>query len=404
MNPVKTRTRKDSETGARQRVWVIDFFYVDKTGVRRRYRRDARVQIKSAAEGEAKRLLVAATTTGVVPGMDDMHVETQHRRSIYTFSNAVSDWKKNWVKKHSSCKGYEINFEAHLLPRFADRPLDGIGFADVSELRASLKDRAMATVNNVEVALRSVLRLAVAHDRLPAMPRLPALRKVPKKIIVPPTVEDVEVVLATAYPAAKLALALAAYAGLRSGEIRALRFRDVNMKSWTIRVRSAISRGVEGPPKSGHEREIPMPASLVRIFGEVLKVGRKPDDFVALSSRGTPWAEGSLLHAFQSVLKKVNLPRKRVHDLRHFFVTECFRAGIAAPDVQQLAGHLNLEVTQGYAHTTKDSQRVAIKRFEQHLASARDCLGKEVETEGGGPVLGTGEGSEKTDDSRLEAA
>jgi len=50
MNPLKTWTRKDPETGEPNRIYVIDFFYADKTGKRRRYRRDAKVQTRAAAE------------------------------------------------------------------------------------------------------------------------------------------------------------------------------------------------------------------------------------------------------------------------------------------------------------------------------------------------------------------
>jgi integrase len=377
MNPLKTWTRKDPVTGAPKKVYVIDFFYADVEGVRRRYRRDAKVQIKSAAESEAKRLFLGAVSTGVVPGFDgDAQDGEPDKATHITFGDAVKEWKASWVKKHSTLEGYEINLDAHLLPRFKDRPIDTIGFADVSQLRADLKDRAVSTVNNVEVALRSVLRLAVAHKKLAAMPALPALREVKTKLVVPPTIEEVNAILAVAYPSAKVAIALAAFAGLRAGEIRALRFRDVDFQHGIIRVRLAICRGVEGPPKSGHERQIPIVASLMTVLEDVRHRAKTPEAYVSLSSRGSPWADGSLLHAFNAVLNKVKLPSKRLHDLRHFFVTECFQAGIDAPDVQRLAGHIHLHVTQRYAHTTDATQRAAIEKFGAHLAA----VGKGVET------------------------
>ena len=381
MNPLKTWTRKDPATGKPKKVYVIDFFYADIEGARRRYRRDAKVQIKSAAESEAKRLYLAAVSTGTVPGFDDVPaVEAPDAKVSITFGEAVKELKASWVKKHSTIEGYDINFEAHLLPRVKDRPIDTICFADVSHLRAALKDRAVATVNNVEVALRSVLRLMLVHDKLPAWPKMPPLRPVPPKIVVPPTIEEVNAVLAVAYRAAKVAIALAAFTGLRAGEIRALRFRDVDMKQGIIRVRAAISRGVEGAPKSGHERQIPIVDYLLPVLEAESGRAKKPEAFVAVSSRGRQWGEGSIRHAFISVLNKVKLPKKRLHDLRHFFVTECFQAGVDAPDVQKLAGHLHLHVTQRYAHTSDTSQRAAIKKLGTHLAAAGPSVGNGVET------------------------
>jgi site-specific recombinase XerD len=94
-----------------------------------------------------------------------------------------------------------------------------------------------------------------------------------------------------------------------------------------------------------------------------------PSACVSVSTRGEPWAEGSLLHAFSSVLRKAKLPAARMHDLRHFFVTECFRAGAPAPDVQQLAGHLSLKVTQRYAHADEESQRASMAAFSTRIAT-----------------------------------
>jgi integrase len=398
VNPLKTWSRKDPATGESKRVYVIDFFYVDPSGRKRRYRRDARVQTKAAGEAESRRLYLAAVATGVVPGADgdDGVAET------FTFNDAVTLWRAHWVKKHSTRCGYDVNLDAHLVPRFGHRRLDSIGYADVAGLRAALAGVATSTANNVETALRSVLRTAVAHEKLTAMPKLPPLRKVHPKIIVPPSVGDLETVLAAAYPAAKVALGLAAYAGLRAGEITALRFRDVDAKAKVIRVRAAVSHGVEGAPKSGHERAIPIAEPLLELLAPVLAKPHKPDEYVSTSTRGRQWGAGSIRHAFNRVMKAVQLPKKRLHDLRHFFVTECFRAGVPAPDVQKLAGHLHLHVTQRYAHADDASQREAMRRFDAHLAAtAKASSGNGVETTA--PTAPEGEPSKRTNRPRSRA-
>lgn len=59
-----------------------------------------------------------------------------------------------------------------------------------------------------------------------------------------------------------------------------------------------------------------------------------------------------------------------MHDLRHFFVIECLRAGAPAPDVQKLAGHRHLHVTQRYAHTDENSQRVAMAALSARMVAS----------------------------------
>src|SRR5262249_23034010 len=149
-----------------------------------------------------------------------------------------------------------------------------------------------------------VLRCAVEAGLLDAMPRLPKLPRVGQKIVQPPSVEEVEFVLSLAMPAAKIALTLAADAGLRAGEIRGLRWMDVDLDAAKLIVRKTIYDGEVDTPKSGHERMVPLTPRLLRTLREAAAKPHAPTDPVAPSSKGTVWAASSLLHAFQRVLAK----------------------------------------------------------------------------------------------------
>jgi integrase len=356
---------------------VIDILYRDQDGKKQRYRRDAQVQIKGAAESEARRLLTTIAERGHIPTGT---AQESREEDDYSFKDAVDFWAQNNTRKHTTVRGYNVNLDAHLLPRFKDRRLDSFNTEDITKLRKEFENHEPATCNNIEIALRAVLRFAKVNGKLEKMPELLPLRKVAARVITPPRPEDVDLVIRTAYPAAKLAMALAAYAGLRSGEIRGLRFMDIDMARRRIIVRQAVCHGVADVPKSGHERPIPIAEPLYPLLEEACRRKHKATDPVSVSSRGEAWAEGSLLHAFRSVLAKAELPSARVHDLRHFFVTECFRSGAPAPDVQKLAGHLHLHVTQRYAHSSEASQEAAMTAFSARMMDASG-RGNSVETE-----------------------
>ena len=55
--------------------------------------------------------------------------------------------------------------------------------------------------------------------------------------------------------------------------------------------------------------------------------------------------------------------------LRHFFVTEAFKAGGGAPTVQRLAGHKHMHVTARYAHTDEEATRAVIAALDQRHES-----------------------------------
>ncbi|MDI3284723.1 site-specific integrase [Polyangium sp. 15x6] len=356
--------------------WIIEIPYRDRrTGKRVRFRRDAQVQTSQAAHSEERRLIAQLEELGyipAVPGQQDGPVEPvappPASPQSFTFREAVELFRatKAITKlKRTTRRSYEVSFESELLPRFADMPAAEVDFVKVTKLDADLVKAGLepSSRRNIQVALRSVLRCAVEAGQLAAMPKLPKLPKVGQKVVQPPSVEDVELVLGLAYSAARMALTLAADAGLRAGEIRGLRWMDVDLDAGLLIVRQTIYGGEVDTPKSGHERTLPLTTRLARMLREAAAKPHEPTDPVSPSSRGTVWGESSLLHAFQRVLAKAKLPKSRLHDLRHFFVTRCFRIGADAPTVQALAGHQHLSVTQRYAHTNEVAKRGVIERL-----------------------------------------
>jgi len=89
--------------------------------------------------------------------------------------------------------------------------------------------------------------------------------------------------------------------------------------------------------------------------------------YVAPSGKGAPWTRGGLRNAFNRALERAKLPHTRLHDLRHFFVSQCFVGGAGGPTVQKLAGHCHLSVTQRYAHTTETLMREAVQVFGKRV-------------------------------------
>jgi len=176
---------------------------------------------------------------------------------------------------------------------------------------------------------------------------------VQSKVFEAPSAVDVEAMLSATDGQAKVAFALAAYAGLRASEVIGLRRVNVNLETGMLFVREAM--------KSGHQRAIPLAPPLLAILQEASKPSTSP--YVAPSGKGGPWTHGGLRQAFNRALERAELPHTRLHDLRHFFITQCFVGGAGGPTVQKLAGHCHLSVTQRYAHTSETLMREAVQVF-----------------------------------------
>jgi integrase len=247
-----------------------------------------------------------------------------------------------------------------LLPKLTERSLNTIDFACASALDAELVKEGLSASRrrNVLIVIRSVLRAAVDAGKLPGMPKLPDLPKKGKKALLPLTRAQVDAILALSPKPWRLAFGLAAFAGLRAGEVRALRGADVDLDAGLITVRHSTSKGFTSTPKSGHEREVPIAEPLLDLLREAGRLASNA--LVATTAHGEGWGDSGLLQAFRRAQKKAGLSGFRFHDLRHFFVTELFRGGASAPAVQALAGHLHLSTTQKYAHLVRKDLKATI--------------------------------------------
>ncbi len=354
---------------------IIDIGWRKPDGTWGRYRRDAQVQSVAAANAELRRRLAALALTGspeLVDAVDRPTEQTSSAESPRTgtgpkFSVVAESYLEDYAPsalKPSTAFNYAKVIRALLIPEIGEQPVDTIDATTVRAIDRKLWARGAkpATRRNAQAVLRSIVcRYAVEVGHLALKPAMPPMPKVGATVIGAMSRREVLLLLFASKSAEALAFRLAAYAGLRAGEVRGLRWRDVNLDTGHISIRQAVCRGQEAPPKSGHQRRIPLVPDLA---DELRKVGPgRRDAFVSLSERGKPWTEHGLLNAFRRACKRAGLVGWSFHSLRHYFVTALFRAGVGAPTVRELAGHLHLSTTQRYAHTTEEELEEAIRKL-----------------------------------------
>src|SRR5262249_50707770 len=137
----------------------------------------------------------------------------------HTFDDAVDYYKRTRAVsalKPSTRHAYTEVLDRVLVPRFGKRQLAKIDVAQLAEVDACLvKDELSASSRrNVHIVLRSVLRAAKEAGLLAELPPFPKLPKVGRTVLKSLTRVMVDAILAVASPSARLAFALAAFAGL----------------------------------------------------------------------------------------------------------------------------------------------------------------------------------------------
>ncbi|WP_082495556.1 tyrosine-type recombinase/integrase [Aeromicrobium sp. Leaf291] len=141
---------------------------------------------------------------------------------------------------------------------------------------------------------------------------------------------------------------LAGWTGLRWGELRALRVRDlVIVPEPTLIVQRSQTEGRSAKvPKSGRTRRVPLADHLLPIVQEMAR-DKGADDLLVTTDRGAQ------LHAtaFKRATDWQSLGRgRRIHDLRHTAVCLWLARGVEPGTVKAWAGHSSIAVTDKYVH------------------------------------------------------
>jgi len=152
-------------------------------------------------------------------------------------------------------------------------------------------------------------------------------------------------------------LRVAAYTGLRRGEIVALRWRDVRWSERVLVVERALSDTVERSTKGRRVRYVPLAdqalAALDRVAQRPNFVG--PDDYVFASVVGNRLDPSALRRRFVAVRDEAGLPPLRFHDLRHTAGTLLTRV-LDPVTVKDVLGHADLKTTERYLHAIRASR------------------------------------------------
>jgi integrase len=155
---------------------------------------------------------------------------------------------------------------------------------------------------------------------------------------------------------------LAAFTGLRLGELLALRWEDADLDGRRLIVHRAVSAGVEGPTKSWQARFVPIAdpaaAALERLREREHYTQR--DDYVFCSRLGRRLDPSAVRRRFKRARDAAGLRPLRFHGLRHGAGSLVARHADAR-FVQQFLGHSRITTTERYMHAKarpEDVERV----------------------------------------------
>lgn len=255
----------------------------------------------------------------------------------------------------------------------AGRPMPPRPAADVPE------KAGRSAVTNAYRLLRAVLNVAVTDgllDRNPCQIKGAGESRSAER----GTASPAEVAALAAHMPRRLSAAviLAAWSGLRAGELFALARRHVNLEARTVTVERALVEVTGRAPTFGtpktvkSRRTVTLPGFVVDALRAHLDEFTGPDAgaLVFTLDDGAPVSSTRRAALFGKARRAVDRTDLTWHDLRHTGATLAYRAGASVPEVQRRLGHTTMRAAQTYAHAADDSDRVLADRLDALYADA----------------------------------
>jgi integrase len=306
----------------------------------------------------------------------------------------VADYLEQWLRhirprvSPKTFERYVSVVRANLIPALGTIRLSKLQPIAISTAYSDALGRlAPRTVNHMHVVFNGALKQAVRWRMIARNPcddcDPPKVERGEMKVW---TVDQItEAIELSRSWCVHMPMVLAAFCGLRRGEIAALRWHHVDLNRAQLSVIDSAEQTKAGvrykAPKSGKGRTVALPAVMVSELRahrlqqaqELLQLGvRLTDDtFVCARKDGKPQQPQSITHAWADFLASIKLPRIRFHDLRHSHATLMLRANVHPKIVSERLGHSKVAITlDTYSHVIPGMQEEAAAAIDAAFDTA----------------------------------
>jgi integrase len=270
------------------------------------------------------------------------------------------EWVVGRKNKPTEVRSKKIIYRLHLDDRLGDKRLDEIDVGEIARFRAELVQRGDLSekrINNILAVLSKPLHYAADCQVIAKAPKV-GLFKVERPEIVAWDFAQYARILAAAKaegPEWYAGACLAGEAGLRIGEVKALRWReDVDMIAKTITVNQQTRSKETTTPKGRTRRTIPMTATLHTALKRLETIR---EGFVIRNLDGSQKTDGEADAAIRRICRRAGLPVHGFHRLRHSFGTHAALFGVNPWRLQAWMGHKRIDETMLYVHVAEAHHR-----------------------------------------------
>lgn len=310
----------------------------------------------------------------------------------------LGDWLDLWYQSYKKPNlrpntqiSYERRIYQHIIPTLGNIQMDKLTANDIQQFYARLKQGGRLirtelygegltdqTIRGIHTTLHAALDKAVSERLLLRNPadgcRLPSAKAREMQVLTP---EEIQRLLIQAKEDGCYELLLLELStGLRRGEICALQWNDLNLRTGELRIERQVHRVkgelvVSSPKTKASNRSIILPAPVLSVLRAYKSTETSRWMFPSPINEDSPRDPAAVRKRLQIVLERAECKKVRFHDLRHVFCTACLEHGMDVKTLSTIIGHVSSSTTLNvYAHVTDKMRRTAAVKIDQGIGKA----------------------------------
>lgn len=301
-------------------------------------------------------------------------------------------WLNKYVKhtvKLRTFDRYKYNVEKHINPELGGYQLEELTAGVLQDFvlkkleRGNLKtggplanNSVIGIVNIIKSALALAVSLEVIDKEYSKKIKLPAPTEKPVNAFEKHEQQKLEQFCLNSKKANHIGIVICLYTGLRIGELLALAWDDIDFANGLMRVDKEAYRNkqngqwytiIDKPKTKSSIRVIPLPKTLLAKLKEIKK--KSKHEHVISTNKNTIVDTRSYQKTYERILKKLNIPYKNFHSLRHTFATRAIEMGMDIKTLSEILGHKNPVVTlTRYTHSMMSYKTDMMNKMGKMLA------------------------------------
>ena len=283
-------------------------------------------------------------------------VVAAERREREAATNTVRAFSKRYPQERglrpNTVRGYESLLSSRIVPYFGEMAMRDVTLSEITAWRASLEASTESTNAAAYRLLRSMMQAAEEEELIErAPPKIRGASSAPvKRVAVPATFDELAVIVDNMPERLKLLIVLAAYVGLREGELLELRRADVDGVTGRIDVTRKVDkdanssvrgacpdcgRPVSSPKTRSGARTVHVPPPLLPILQRHLleHTAAGPAGLLFPGDRTDHMSVRYLLDRYRPAREAAGRPDLTIHHLRHTALTLAGQHGAGAAEL-----------------------------------------------------------------------